>query len=230
MRRDVKLFSGTVTQAVPAKKFLEESKQRWSAQLDKECGINLPALLAASLFLLLFHNSCIGLGSVCLTARIGHVDREDVDCIVVACGCDVAGLSAELKIVDLGFVSTTAEHKWTSRVLRVNFPDTNQSAFLASRSQEITFTVHGHGGDGALMTHDDCLNASISKCPHLHVAFLCMRDGEHAWTLTIQSDEAILIVARVKTVHKDEIFESVDISLDLKYDDNAAKKSPGQLT
>jgi len=138
-----------------------------------------------------------------------------MDCIVVTRRRDEARVAAELEVVNLCFIGTTAEHEWACRVLRVDLPDSDERSFFTCSGQKIAASVHGHGSDGSLMTHDNGLDASICESSHFHMALLCMRDRKHTWALTVQRNQSILIVTGIEAVHEDQVLKSINIRLDL---------------
>ena len=144
---------------------------------------------------------------------------------MVGGGRDEARKLAELEVVDLSLVSATSEHERTRRVLRVHLPDTDQGSLLASRGQQVTLAVHGHSRDGSLMAHYHCFDAPVGEGSHFDVAFLRVRDGEHAGAFAVQGTETVLVVAGIQAVHDCEVFEFVHIGLDLQHDDDARQKA-----
>lgn len=140
--------------------------------------VGLPFLLSLFLLLLFFHDGCVGLLSVGLTRCVCHVDAEDVDGVMIGRRGDEARVPAELQVIYFSFVCATAEHERAGRVLRVNFPDADQSALLTGRREQVAVSIQGHGCNRALMAHNHGLSAvRLRKRPHFHVAFLGMRDG-----------------------------------------------------
>ena len=76
------------------------------------------------------------------------------------------------------------------------------------------------------MTHDDGFSAvGLGKGSDFDVAFLGVRDGEHAGVLGVEGAEAARIIARVEAVYQGQVGEVVDVSLDGKDDDNPIHKS-----
>ena len=95
--------------------------QSASAVGSKE--LYLPSLLTFGLLLLFLHGRRVRFLSTRLARGVRHVNAEDVDRVMVGRCRDVPRVPAELQVVDLGFVSATAEHKWARWVLCVHFPD-----------------------------------------------------------------------------------------------------------
>lgn len=110
---------------------------------------------------------------------------ENVDRVMIRCGCNEARMPTELQIVDFCLISTSTEHEGTSWIRSVHLPDSNECSLFTGCCQEVTVSVEGHGRDGALVAHYDGLDALISKGTHFDVAFLCVRDRQHACSLAI---------------------------------------------
>ena len=223
LRRDVVLFEGAVTQTLPVENPREEAAPQNTPMLEMEDCADLPFLLAFICLFFFLHNGGVGLLRVRLTARILHVNAEDVDRVVVRGGSDEARHPAELQIVDLCFVSAAAEHKWTRGIGSIHFPDADESSFLRSRGQEVAVAVEGHGCNGALVAHDDGFDAALREGPHLDVALLRVRDGEHAGALAVERAQSVRVVAGVEAVDEGEVGEVVDVGFHGEDDDDAVQ-------
>ena len=80
------------------------------------------------------------------------------------------------------------------------------------------------------MAHDDGLNSLVSEGSYLNVALLCVRDGQHASAFTVESAQAIRVIARVQAVNQRQVGEIVNIGLNCEhYDDTKDEKriNPG---
>ena len=115
--------------------------------LNKETLCYLPTLLAFSLLRLLLHDGGALLLGIRIARRVRHVNAEDVDRVVIRRRRDISRVPTELQVVNLSFVSTASEHKWTGRVLGVNFPDADERALLTRRRQQITMSIQRHRRD-----------------------------------------------------------------------------------
>jgi hypothetical protein len=118
LRWNAKLPNCTVSQCVPIENTFKEPKERCaqSERRKMDGKGNLPAFLS-SLFLLFFHDGGVGLLRVRLRVCVGHVDAENMDCIMVGRRRDKTGKLAELQVIYFGLVGASTEHKWTRRVL-----------------------------------------------------------------------------------------------------------------
>jgi len=129
LRGNVILFESTVSQSLTIENSAEES-----------------FLLAFSLLSFLLHDGGALLLGIRI-ARVRHVNAEDVDRVVIRRRRDISRVPTELQVVNLSFVSTASEHKWTGRVLGVNFPDADECALLTRRRQQITMSIQRHRRD-----------------------------------------------------------------------------------
>jgi len=129
LRGNVILFESTVSQSLTIENSAEES-----------------FLLAFSLLSFLLHDGGALLLGIRI-ARVRHVNAEDVDRVVIRRRRDISRVPTELQVVNLSFVSTASEHKWTGRVLGVNFPDADERALLTRRRQQITMSIQCHRRD-----------------------------------------------------------------------------------
>lgn len=129
LRGNVILFESTVSQSLTIENSAEES-----------------FLLAFSLLSFLLHDGGALLLGIRI-ARVRHVNAEDVDRVVIRRRRDISRVPTELQVVNLSFVSTASEHKWTGRVLGVNFPDADERALLTRRRQQITMSIQRHRRD-----------------------------------------------------------------------------------
>ena len=65
------------------------------------------------------------------------------------------------------------------------------------------------------MAHDDGLGAiGFGERSDFDVAFLSVRDGEHAGVLGVEGAQAVRIVARVEAVYQGQVGEVVDVCFD----------------
>lgn len=169
LARNVILFEGTVAQPLP----IENSRKE-------------ALLLSLGLLFFFLHGGRVGFLGAGLAGGVGHVDAEHVDCVVVRSRRDKPRIPAKLQVVNFCFVGTPTEHKWTRWILSVNFPDTDQSALFTCCSQQISMSIQGHSCNRPLMTHyDSFCSVRLRKTPNFHMAFLCMRNGQHAAILRI---------------------------------------------
>ena len=60
---------------------------------------------------------------------------------------NVPRVPAELQVVDLSLVGSTSEHKRARWVLRVYFPDADESALLTRSRQQISMPIQSHRGN-----------------------------------------------------------------------------------
>ena len=76
------------------------------------------------------------------------------------------------------------------------------------------------------MAHDDGFSAvGLGEGSDFDVAFLGVRDGEHAGVLGVEGAEAARIIARVEAVYQGQVGKVVDVGLDGKDDNNPIYRS-----
>ena len=149
---------------------------------------HLPFLLSLCRLLLLLHRGGVRLLGTGLARSVRHIDTKHVNRVMVRSRRDISRVTAELQVVDLGFVSTTTEHEWARRGLSIYFPNADQCALFGRGGQQVAMPVESHGCDGSLMAHDHRLGPIwLRERSDFDVAFLGVGDGEHAGVLRVES-------------------------------------------
>lgn len=85
--------------------------------------------------------------------------------------------------------------------------------------------VESHGCDRSLVACDDRLHSLLREGPHLDMALLCVRNGESAAALTVESAKPVRIVASVQTVDQSQVREVVNVGLHCEDNDNSTAKT-----
>ena len=78
---------------------------------------------------------------------VGHINAEDVDCVVIGRCCDISRMVTEVQIIDLGFVGATSENKGASWIGRIHLPNADESAFFTGSCQKVTMSIEGYSCD-----------------------------------------------------------------------------------